>query len=124
MMPKILIIEDSPDVAHLLEILLKPRGFVIESASDGLLGWQQLEKFNPDLILLDIMLPEMSGIELCKKIKSDSRFTNTKILILSAKDSQADRLAGLAIGADDYITKPFHGASLVRKIEFILENKL
>ncbi len=117
---KILIIDDDPQVHKLLGTLLTPKKYQLFFASDGRDGFEQIQKQKPDLIVLDIMMPEMSGIELCRKIREDENLKKILVLMLSAKDSQSDRITGLKYGADDYVTKPFHVSTLVNKIEYML----
>lgn len=121
--PKILIIDDDIQVHKMLATVLSIKNYTIESLMDARTALDKMRIFKPDLIVLDIMMPEISGIELCQKIKADPELASTCVLMLSAKDSQHDRLKGLQYGADDYVTKPFHVSTLVRKIEHILEKK-
>ncbi|MBI2339283.1 MAG: response regulator [Deltaproteobacteria bacterium] len=118
---KILIVDDDPQVHKMLATVLAPRHYTLDSAEDGPRAWEKIQSDRPDLIILDIMMPEMSGIELCEKIRADASLKDTLILMLSAKDTQNDRLKGLQYGADDYVTKPFHVATLVHKIEHMLK---
>lgn len=118
--PKILIVDDDPQVHKMLETVLMPRKYQLLFAGDGIAAWNQIQIMKPDLIVLDIMMPEMSGIELCKKIRGDDTLKGVLILMLSAKDLQSDRILGLQYGADDYVTKPFHVTALVHKIEYML----
>jgi DNA-binding response OmpR family regulator len=120
---KILIVDDEPQVPKLLETVLAPKGYELHFATDGKMAWEKINLIKPKLIVLDIMMPEMSGIELCKKIRADNILKNTLVLMLSAKDSQSDRITGLQYGADDYVTKPFHVMTLVNKIEHMLSKK-
>lgn len=120
---KILIVDDDPQVHKMLEAVLVPKKFQVDSALDAMTAWDKVSSQKPDLVILDIMMPEVSGIELCKKIREDDSLKNTLILMLSAKDTQSDRLKGLQYGADDYVTKPFHMTTLVRKIEHMLEKR-
>ena len=107
----------------MLSTVLVPKHYQLESAEDGTKAWDKILSDRPDLIILDIMMPEMSGIELCEKIKGDVSLKNILILMLSAKDTQNDRLKGLKYGADDYVTKPFHVSTLVHKIEHMLSKQ-
>src|SRR3990167_3689648 len=96
---KILIVDDDPQVHKMLAAVLAPRHYSLESAEDGAKAWDKIQEEKPDLIVLDIMMPEMSGIELCQKVRSNPMLTGTLILMLSAKDTQNDRLKGLQYGA-------------------------
>ncbi len=118
---KILIVDDEPQVQKLLETVLVPKNYQLMSASNGLDALRQMNNSKPDLVILDIMMPEMSGIELCQKIKAEPQYQDVLVLMVSAKDSQNDRLAGLSYGADDYVTKPFRVSTLVNKIDYMLQ---
>ena len=120
---KILIVDDDPQVHKMLETVLIPQNFKIQSLLEALPALETIRSFRPDLVILDIMMPDMSGIDLCQKIRAEPDINKTLILMLSAKDTQNDRLKGLQYGADDYVTKPFHVTTLVRKIEHMLGKK-
>lgn len=117
----IVIIDDDPQIHKMLATVLGPKDYELRSALNAHQGWGLIEQRLPDLIILDIMMPDITGIELCERIRESERARNCLILMLSAKDSQSDRITGLKYGADDYVTKPFHMASLVRKIEHMFE---
>lgn len=119
-MKRILIVDDEPQIHIVLEKLLTKEGYRVQSALSAEEAYQSVLKERPDLILLDVMMPKISGIEVCNKLKSDPNTKDILILILSARDQQADRIEGLTHGADDYVSKPFHLRSLVRKIEHML----
>lgn len=117
MKEKILIIEDDPKIARLIEIELKFEGYIVEIASDGKEGYLT-SRYNPfDLILLDVMLPKMNGIEVCKRIREES---NVPIIMVTAKDEISDKIVGFDYGADDYITKPFSNEELIARIKALL----
>lgn len=118
---RILIIEDEPPVAKLLSMRLRSVGFAVEIASDGEKGITAVMEQTPDLIILDLYLPKVSGEEVCKKIRenADSRIAQIPIIMVTAKDSLSDRIVGKVIGANAYITKPFEFAELVREIKRI-----
>lgn len=118
---KILIVDDDPQVRKILTRMLENAGYELKTASDGFEALDQLSLFLPDLVILDIMMPGMSGIEVCQKIRQYSLKARLKILILSGKDTQADRREALELGGDDFVTKPFHIASLLRKIQHMLQ---
>lgn len=122
-MQKILIVDDDPQVHKMLETVLVPKNFQIDSLLEAIPALEKIRSFRPALVILDIMMPDMSGIELCQKIRGDPELNKTLILMLSAKDTQNDRIKGLQYGADDYVTKPFHVTTLVRKIEHMLSKK-
>ncbi|MBU1206696.1 MAG: response regulator transcription factor [Proteobacteria bacterium] len=117
MAKKIFIIEDEKDIRDLLEYYLKREGYEVQSAKDGDLGLQRIRKERFDLILLDLMLPQMDGLEVCRIIRSSPQTANLPIVMLTAKGEEADRIVGLEIGADDYITKPFSPREVVARIK-------
>jgi two-component system phosphate regulon response regulator PhoB len=117
---KILIIEDERDVADLLSLTLRKAGFRISTAPDGAAGLQKGRDDRPDFIILDLMLPKMSGLEVCKILKSDTATSHIPILMLTAKAEEIDRIVGLEFGADDYVTKPFSPREIVLRIRAIL----
>ncbi|PYJ69214.1 MAG: DNA-binding response regulator [Verrucomicrobia bacterium] len=116
---KILIIEDESDVADLLTLNLRKAGFRVSTASDGASGLQKGREDRPDFIVLDLMLPKMSGLEVCKILKSDTATAQIPILMLTAKAEEVDRIVGLEFGADDYVTKPFSPREIVLRIRAI-----
>jgi two-component system phosphate regulon response regulator PhoB len=116
----VLIVEDEQDVIDLLAIrLLKDTSYTISTAGDGVSGLEKARTELPWIIILDLMLPKMSGLEVCRLLKSDRVTKGIPIIILSAKASEADRLAGLELGADDYVTKPFSPREVVLRIKAI-----
>ncbi len=121
MPPKILIIEDEPDVTELVKYNLIGAGFVIEIAADGMEGLQKTQACLPNLILLDLMLPKLDGLQVCRLLRSDSRTAHIPIIMLTAKSSEIDRVLGLELGADDYVTKPFSPRELVLRVKKLLE---
>lgn len=116
-MAKILIIEDESKIARFIELELKYEGYEVEIAFDGRSGLEQGLKKDIDLILLDVMLPNLSGIEVCRRIRMES---SVPIIMLTAKDDVTDKVAGLDIGADDYMTKPFAIEELLARIRVAL----
>jgi|SRR5215831_10502075 len=117
---KILIIEDETDVADLLTLNLRKAGYKISTATDGASGLQKARNNKPDFIILDLMLPKMSGLEVCRILKSDTATAQMPILMLTAKAEEVDRIVGLEFGADDYVTKPFSPREIVLRIRAIL----
>jgi len=115
-MKNVLIIEDDPEIINLLEIHLADLSFEVFKAADGKLGLEKANKVEPDLIILDISLPEMDGIEVCRQIRSKSA---VPIMMLTAKSEEIDRVLGLEMGADDYITKPFSVREFVARVKAI-----
>jgi len=123
---KILIIEDEPDIRKNLEYNLSREGYSVLTAASIAEAEQLIYSNNLSLILLDLMLPDGSGLELCKKMKSDPDMQNLPIIILTAKDDEVDKVVGFEIGADDYVTKPFSVRELILRIKAVLkrgENK-
>ena len=123
---KILIIEDEPDIRKNLEYNLSREGYSVLTAASIADAEQLIYSNNLSLILLDLMLPDGSGLDLCKKMKSDPDMQNLPIIILTAKDDEVDKVVGFELGADDYVTKPFSVRELILRIKAVLkrgENK-
>ena len=118
---KILIIEDEPDIRKNLEYNLSREGYSVLTAASIAEAEQLIYSNNLSLILLDLMLPDGSGLELCKKMKSDPDVQNLPIIILTAKDDEVDKVVGFEIGADDYVTKPFSVRELILRIKAVLK---
>src|SRR5437879_4810492 len=116
---KILIIEDETDVADLLTFNLRKAGYKASMTADGASGLQKARDDRPDFIILDLMLPKMSGLEVCRILKSDTATAQIPILMLTAKAEEIDRIVGLEFGADDYVTKPFSPREIVLRIRAI-----
>jgi two-component system, OmpR family, response regulator RegX3 len=114
---KILIIEDEESIGQALEYQLRRDGFEVSWVKDGASGLKAFEASEPDIVLLDLMLPGMSGEELCKRIRNSSQ---VPIVVLTAKDTEVDTVVGLELGADDYVTKPFSMRELVARIRAVL----
>jgi two-component system phosphate regulon response regulator PhoB len=117
---KILVVEDESDVADLLTLNFRKAGFRISTAVDGASGLQKAREDRPDFIVLDLMLPKMSGLEVCKILKNDTATSHIPILMLTAKAEEIDRIVGLEFGADDYVTKPFSPREILLRIRAIL----
>ena len=118
---RILIVEDEKDVVDLLTLnLRKAGGFAISTASDGAAGLAKARTEKPDFVILDLMLPKMPGLEVCKLLKSDSATRQIPILMLTARAEEIDRIVGLEFGADDYVTKPFSPREVILRIKAIL----
>jgi two-component system response regulator RegX3 len=111
--PTILIVEDEPALADSLRYSLEREGFRAAVATDGRKGLQQFRTLRPSLVILDLMLPEIPGLDLCRMIRAES---NLPIIMLTAKESEADKVAGLELGADDYVTKPFSMRELISRV--------
>src|SRR5437588_4518551 len=117
---KILIIDDQQDVIDLLMLHLQKAGFALSTATDGAAGLRLAREESPALIILDLMMPKMPGLEICKVLKTDAATRHIPVLILTAKAEEIDRIVGLEFGADDYVTKPFSPRELVLRIRAIL----
>ena len=117
---KILIAEDEENLAILLEYNLTKEGYKTQIVSNGDLVFSKVNDFLPDLVLLDWMLPNISGIEVCRKLRGNINNNNTSIIMLTALGEEADKIKGLEAGADDYITKPFSFPELIARIEAVL----
>lgn len=115
---RILIIDDDPDIVNLLEMHLRDEGHVVNSVLDGEKGLAKVSAENVDLVILDLMLPGMDGLEICKRIRAEGGYT--PILMLTCKSSELDRVVGLEIGADDYMTKPFSIRELQARVKALL----
>lgn len=115
---KILVVDDESSIVTLLQFNIEKAGFDVVTAEDGRTGYELALSEKPDLIVLDLMLPEMDGIEVCKQLRQDK--VETPILMLTAKDDELDKIIGLELGADDYLTKPFSPREVVARIKAIL----
>jgi two-component system, OmpR family, phosphate regulon response regulator PhoB len=117
---KVLIVEDEDALSTILEYNLAKEKFEVAIATDGEEGLLKVEEFAPDIIILDWMLPKVSGIEVCRRIRSKPETRNIPIIMLTARSEEADRIRGLETGADDYLTKPFSTAELIARLKAIL----
>lgn len=116
-MTKILLIEDELLIQELVTFNLEREGYAVKIAGDGKKGLEMVSSEMPDLILLDLMLPELDGNEVCKAIRADKDIANIPIIMLSAREEVADKVIGLELGADDYVTKPFSPRELVARVK-------
>ncbi len=116
----ILVVDDESDIRELITYNLKKEGFITDTASDGETALATIRKHTFDLIILDLMLPGIQGIELCKILRNDQKTSKIPIIMLTAKGEEVDRILGLEMGADDYITKPFSPRELIARIKAIL----
>jgi DNA-binding response OmpR family regulator len=119
--PKILVVDDEPDAVELVEFNLTEAGFTVLTAADGAEAIEKAKSALPGLIVLDLMLPEVDGLEVCKMLRRDPATSNIPIVMLTAKAAEIDRILGLELGADDYVTKPFSPRELVLRIKKILQ---
>jgi DNA-binding response OmpR family regulator len=114
---KILVIEDEANIAQLIRLYLEQAGYSVLTANDGVAGLEMHAREHPDLVILDLMLPALDGMEVCRRIRA---WANTPILMLTARQSEEDRIAGLDMGADDYLIKPFSPREVVSRVKAIL----
>lgn len=119
-MAKILIIDDEEDIRTLLEYNLKKEGFEVSTAENGEKGIELAKSFGPDLVVLDVMMPGMDGIEVCEKIRSTPKIKNVLICFLTARNEDYSQIAGLEAGADDYVSKPIKPKVLVSRLNALL----
>ncbi|PYU22493.1 MAG: DNA-binding response regulator [Acidobacteria bacterium] len=119
-MKRILIIEDDRDIVELVRYNLANEGFEVTASAEGSAGLALLRKSPPDLVILDLMLPKMPGLEVCKEIRRDPTLNRLPILMLTARGEEADRVIGLEMGADDYVTKPFSPRELAARVKALL----
>lgn len=117
---KIVVIEDEPDIIGLVTLYLEKEGYRVTAVRDGIKGFQQLKAEPPDLLILDIMLPEMDGLEICRRVRADSKTAALPIIMLTAKGEESDKIVGLELGADDYLVKPFSPKELVARVKALL----
>ena len=119
-MKRILIIEDDKDIVELVRYNLEKEGYRVSSADDGAAGLAQAKSSPPDLLVLDLMLPKLPGLEICKELRRNSKSPRLPILMLTARGDEADRVVGLEMGADDYVSKPFSPRELVARVRALL----
>ncbi len=120
---KILVIEDDPASLRLVKYTLQHEGYQVLTATNGLAGIRKAQNEEPDLIVLDVMLPGMDGFEICYRLRAEPQTAQLPILMLSAKAREIDKATGVKVRADDYISKPWHRVGLVTKIATMLERK-
>jgi two-component system phosphate regulon response regulator PhoB len=119
-MAKVLVIEDDPDILEVLDYNLTEKGHKVTLTSKGMDGIRIAKDTRPDLVLLDLMLPDIPGTDVCKAIKSDPNLANVRVMMLTAKGEEIDRVVGFELGADDYVTKPFSVRELLLRIQAIV----
>src|SRR3989454_7122885 len=113
---KVLIVEDDNDLVRLLKYNLEKEGFRVNYATDGAVALAEARRDPPDLVILDLMLPGLDGLEVCRQLRRIDRFARTPVLILSARNEEADPVVGLEVGADDYVTKPFSTREVIARV--------
>jgi DNA-binding response OmpR family regulator len=117
---KILIVEDEPNIVFTLEFVMKQKGYAVKVVNDGEAALVAVAEFAPDLILLDVMMPRMSGYDVCQRVRENAAWQGIRIIMLSAKGREIEVSKGLAVGADAYVTKPFSTRDLVEKVREML----
>jgi phosphate regulon transcriptional regulator PhoB len=122
-MPKILVIDDEKDIVELISYNLEKEGFSVLKAYDGEAALHMVKTQKPDLVILDLMLPEISGLDVCKAVRNNSATANLPIIMLTAKSQEVDKIIGLEMGADDYITKPFGIKELIARVRAMLRRR-
>lgn len=120
MAKRVLVVDDEPNIVMSLRFLMEREGFQVEVASTGQAAVAALDREPADLVLLDIMMPELDGFEVCQRIRNNPAWRATKVVMLTAKGRDVERDKGLALGADDYVTKPFSTRDLVAKVKRML----
>ncbi|MDC7224405.1 MAG: response regulator transcription factor [Spirochaetales bacterium] len=120
---KLLVVEDEVDIRELISFNLEMCGYEVIRASDGMEGWEKARSENPDLIVLDLMLPGIDGFEVCKRLRGEKSTQNIPIIMLTARSEEENMVKGLELGADDYVTKPFSPRVLVARVKAVLRRK-
>ena len=120
MTKKILIVDDEPNIVISLEFLMRREGFEVTVARDGEEALGAIAQENPDLVLLDVMMPKFNGFEVCEKVRANPEYAGMRIIMLTAKGREAEVSKGLSLGADGYITKPFSTRDLVEQVKNLL----
>ena len=123
MAQRIVMIEDEKDIVDLVQYNFRKAGFEIESFSRGRDGLESLRRRPADLVLLDILLPDQDGLEVCRRLRADERLKTVPVIFLTAKGEEIDRILGLEIGADDYVVKPFDARHLMARIRLLARIK-
>jgi DNA-binding response OmpR family regulator len=118
-MERVLIVDDDPDIQKLVSYNLNQAGFRVSTATTGLAALESVQKQPPDLIILDIMLPDLDGLEVCRKLRRQDKFRRIPIIMLTARTQEIDRVVGFELGADDYVMKPFSPRELVLRVKSI-----
>ncbi len=123
MLKKILVVEDEHDVIKLLKYNLEKEGFKVNYTTDGSLALAEIRRDEPDLVILDLMLPGLDGLEICRQIRRNEKYASLPLLMLTARGEEADRVVGLEMGADDYVTKPFSMREVVARVRALLRRQ-
>jgi len=120
MAERILLVDDEPDLLELVRVNLHQEGYEVETAEGGREALAMLRRSPPDLVILDLMLPDISGTEICRQVRQDAQLASLPIIMLTAKADELDRVVGLELGADDYVTKPFSPRELALRVRAVL----
>jgi two-component system phosphate regulon response regulator PhoB len=120
---RILVVDDEPDLLELVRVNLSQAGFEVETAETGRQALERARRSAPDLLILDLMLPDLSGTEVCRHLRADSSLKDIPIIMLTARADEVDRVVGLEIGADDYVTKPFSPRELTLRVRAVLRRR-
>jgi two-component system phosphate regulon response regulator PhoB len=123
MSPRILVIDDEPDLLELVRVNLEKSGYEVDTALSGREALASVRRALPDLIVLDLMLPDVSGTEICRTIRADPSLSSLPIIMLTAKSDEVDRVVGFELGADDYVTKPFSPRELTLRVRAVLRRR-
>ena len=123
MAERILVVDDEPDLLELVRVNLAQEGYRVETATSGRVALAELRRSRPDLAILDLMLPDVSGTDLCRRIRADRGLADLPIIMLTAKADEVDRVVGFEVGADDYVTKPFSPRELVLRVRAVLRRR-
>ena len=123
MSPRILVVDDEPDLLELVRFNLSQAGFEVETAATGREALERLEASPPDLVILDLMLPDVSGNDICRQIRGDPALAELPIVMLTAKSEEVDRVVGFELGADDYVAKPFSPRELTLRVRAVLRRR-
>ncbi len=118
--PSVLIVDDEPNIVLSLQFLMKKTGFEVRTAKDGEEAMAEIARATPDLVLLDVMMPKIDGFSICKQIRANPEWKDMRIIMLTARGRDVEREKGLALGADDYITKPFSTKDAIARVEAVL----
>jgi phosphate regulon transcriptional regulator PhoB len=123
MTARVLVVDDEPDLLELVRLNLANAGYAVETAASGTDALAALRRAPPDVMVLDLMLPDITGTELCARVRADQRLTGLPIIMLTAKSEEIDRVVGLELGADDYVTKPFSPRELALRVRAVLRRR-
>jgi two-component system phosphate regulon response regulator PhoB len=123
MKQRILVVDDEPDLLELVRVNLAQAGFEVETASKGRRALESVRRSAPDLIVLDLMLPDIQGTDVCRELRTDPKFARLPIIMLTARADEVDRVVGFELGADDYVTKPFSPRELTLRVRAILRRR-